>query len=48
MDGAKFSLSKYICAHKRDTERERYGHDAENQILPIKDVGKTGRCNGFI
>jgi hypothetical protein len=46
------SLSKYICAYKggerEGGERERYGHEAEKQILPIKDVGNTGRCNGFI
>ena len=44
MDGAKFSLSKYICAHKGEREREGGGdgYEAEKQILPIKDVRKTG------
>jgi hypothetical protein len=46
MDGAKLSLSKYICAHKG--VRKRYAHEAEEQTLHLKHVGKTGRCKGFI
>jgi len=53
MDGAKFSLSKYICANKEERGGRYiyiyiYGHEAEKQILPSKDVGKTGRYNGFL
>ena len=49
------SLFPNTSVHTMEGERERGGgggegdgHEAEKQILSIKDVGKTGRCNGFI
>jgi hypothetical protein len=42
------SFQIHLCTQGGERDRERYGHEAEKQILPIKDVGKTGHCNVFI